>query len=110
MMLKSKHPCHLRFLATDPQTGKTWHISGKGHVSLKQYARMCTQPSMIIQFAHSLGGQLEEQGIHDPVIKVKSLVSLNYEPLQFMIDPEVNLQEKKYSTFSHADWILPLKE
>ena len=71
---------------------------------------MCMRPHMIIQFAHFLGGKLEEQGIRDPIIKVKSLVSLNYRPSKTLIDPEANLMEKEYSTFSHADWILPLKE
>ena len=55
-------------------------------------------------------GELKEQGIKDPFISARSAASLNYRPLQRMIDPEVNLMEKKYSVFRHSDWILPLKE
>ena len=110
MKLRSKYECRLRFFATDPETGETWHIFGKFPVSLKQYLKMCQRPHMIIQFAHYLGDKLEEQGIRDPIIRVDSRVSLNYRPLHIMVDREVNLMEKEYSTFSHADWIVPLKE
>ena len=65
---------------------------------------------MIIQYAHHLGKLLEEQGVHSPIVKARTLVAYNYRPPQTMIDPGVNLLEEEYYTFRHANWILPLKE
>ena len=65
---------------------------------------------MIIQYAHFLGHKMEKDGIKDPIINIKSLISLNYRPRQAIIDPNVNMMDVDYSTFRHADWILPLKE
>lgn len=65
---------------------------------------------MIIQYAHYLGKRLEEQGIQDPIIKINAMLSLNFRPQQRMIDPDVNILEEEYKTFSHAKWVLPLQE
>ena len=65
---------------------------------------------MIRQYAFHLEKLLGEQGVHDPVIRARTMVGYNYRTPQTMIDPGVNLLEKEYSFFRHADWILPLKE
>ena len=72
--------------------------------------KMCGRPHMLIQYAHHLGRKLEEKGHKDPIIKVISYAGLNYRPVQPYIDPEVDLMKAEYSTFSHAKWILPMKE
>ena len=110
MKLRSKQNCQLTFIATNPQTGGTWVIFPEGNLDYRQYLRMCRRPHMIIQYAHALGKKMENLGIQNPIIKINSMISLNYRPLHRMIDPDVNILKEEYSTFSHAEWILPLKE
>ena len=111
MKLRSKSTgCMLHFRVTDRATGKTWPLYPEGNLALRQFIKMCGRPHMIIQYAHYIGSKLEEKGHKNPIIKVKSFAGLNFRPLQPLIDPEANLMEAEYSTFSHAQWILPLKE
>ena len=98
-------------MVSNPATGETWPIYPKQLLTTRQFMMACAKPHMTLQFAHHLGERLKkEQGIKDPVISGRSAASLNYRPLQRMIDPEVNLMEMKYSVFRHSDWILPLKD
>jgi vitamin K-dependent gamma-carboxylase len=110
MKIRSKENCQVNFIATNPQTDNTWVIFPEGNLRYRQFRKMCKHPHMIFQYANFLGKQLEAQGIQDPIIKINSLVSLNFRPRQRMIDPDVNILKEEYSTFSHAKWILPLKE
>ena len=52
----------------------------------------------------------KSQGIQNPIVTARTLVSFNFRPPQPMIDPDVNLVEADYSIFKSAGWILPLKE
>jgi len=110
MKLRGKYPCRIGFFATDPESMETWPIPVVDKINRTQLRKMCRRPHMIIQYARYLGRELEKAGIQNPIIKVKSSVSLNYRPSQKMIDPDVNLVEQEYSTFRHAEWILPLQE
>jgi vitamin K-dependent gamma-carboxylase len=111
MKLRTKmNGCMVHFRVTDRETGKTWSVYPKGNLTFRQHMRMCARPHMIIQYAHHLGRKLEERGHKNPIIKVVSYAGLNYRKPQPFIDPNVNLMEAEHSTFSHADWILPMKE
>jgi hypothetical protein len=110
MKLRDKGACRLGLFATNRETGETSLIPLDQFLAARQFIRMCQCPHMIIQFAHFLGKELEEEGINNPIITARTLVSLNYRPPQPLIDPDVNLTEEEYSIFKHAEWILPLKE
>ncbi|MGV7221097.1 MAG: HTTM domain-containing protein [Nitrospinales bacterium] len=110
MKLRDKSNCQLGILASNPDSGNTWVITGERHISERQYKDMCKSPNLIIQYAHFLGQELKILGISNPVITVRTLVSLNFREPQPMIDPNVNLVEAEYLTFKSADWILPLKD
>jgi len=110
MKLRDKGECRLGFFATNRETGETSLIPLGRFLAVRQFIRMCQRPHMIIQFAHFLGKKLEEEGISNPIITARTLVSLNYRPPQSLIDPDVNLTEEEYSVFKHSKWILPLKE
>ena len=110
MKLRTKGNCQVNFIATNPETEETWVIFPQGNLILRQFSKMCIRPHMIFQYGQYLGKQLETQGVKSPIIKINSLASLNFRPRQRMIDPDVNILKEEYSTFSHAKWILPLKE
>jgi len=110
MMLQTKHDCSFIFIATNPETGETWSIYPAGHLDKMQLYRMCEGPLLIAQYAHYLGKRLQENGVENPIIRVKTKVSLNFRPYQEIIDPKVNLLEVDISPFRHADWIVPLEE
>ncbi|MGV7221099.1 MAG: HTTM domain-containing protein [Nitrospinales bacterium] len=109
MKTRDKGDCRLRFIATDPESKETWALSAENHLTLKQFYKMCKHPQMIIQYAHYLTDDLKKKGISDPIITARTLVSFNYRPPQPLIAPNVNLAKESYSTFSHASWIMPLK-
>ncbi|MGV7221100.1 MAG: HTTM domain-containing protein [Nitrospinales bacterium] len=109
MKLRDKSNCRLSFLATNPGTGKTWPISAERYLVLRQYKEMCKRPHMILQFAHFLGKELESDGIKNPIIRARTLVSLNFHPPVALIDPTVDLTQAENSLFESAKWILPIK-
>jgi vitamin K-dependent gamma-carboxylase len=110
MKIRSKEKCGLRFIATNPETGEKWPILAENHLVGNQYPNMCKKPHMLIYYAHYLKDKLKETGINNPIITATTFVSLNYRPLQPIVDPNLNLANEEYSIFKHADWILPLKE
>ncbi|MCP4521752.1 MAG: HTTM domain-containing protein, partial [Cytophagales bacterium] len=68
-----------------------------------------TQPDMVLQYAHILAEEMKKQGIKNPIIKAQCYVTLNGRRSQLLIDPTVDLTKEKDS-FSHKNWILPLKK
>jgi hypothetical protein len=49
------------------------------------------------------------KGIKAPKIFVDYQVAFMNLPMQYCIDPKVELSTLKYSPIRHSDWILPLK-
>jgi vitamin K-dependent gamma-carboxylase len=110
MKLRSKRGCRIVFIAKNPATGETWPIDIRRNLTPKQISKMCSRPNMILQYAHYLGDELTGQGYKNPIVTVRSSLSMNSRPVQALIDPEINLLEKEYSIFQHSDWIVPLKK
>jgi hypothetical protein len=110
MKLRSKNFCALAYEITNMDTGEKWPIFPDKLIPKHQFGNMCRRPHMILQFAHYLKTILNEQGTKNLTIKARTLVAYNYRPPQTMIDPKVNLLEKRNLTFKSSDWILPLKE
>jgi hypothetical protein len=94
---------------TDPKTNQSWQIDPRQDLNSRQLSKMASRPDMIIYYVHSLKERLEQQGIHNPIIRVDSWASLNGRPYQQMIDPNVNLAEEPLTILANADWILPLE-
>ena len=108
MMLRSKYGCGLYFVATNPETGKSWRIQPENILTMRQFLKTCSKPDMIIQLAHHFGNVLKEQGINDPVIQARSTASLNYRPHQMLVYADVNLMNESNNVFAHSDWIVPM--
>lgn len=97
---------HAVFQVQNPETGKSWEVQNYKHLTENQEKMMSTQPDMILQFAHYLEEQYQQQGIEDVKITVDARVTLNGRRSRPMIDPNVDLTKKERG-FAHKNWILP---
>ena len=110
MKLRSKNFCALLYEVTNKDTGEKWPVFPDKLVSQYQFDYLCRRPHMIFQFAHHLKSLIKEQGATNLNIIARTLVGYNFRQPQTLINPTVNLLETEYSTFRHADWILPLNK
>ena len=96
------------FFVKDGENGKEGSVINHQFLNMHQEKQMAMQPDLILQFAHYLEEHFKEKGMKDPKIRVEAWVTLNGKPAQLLIDPNVDLTEKK-DTWQSKDWILPFK-
>lgn len=94
------------FHVRNPETDRSWQVSGYEYLTPNQEKMMATQPDMILQFAHFLENEYQKKGIENVEITAESYVTLNGQRSSLMIDPAVDLTELKQG-LAHKDWILP---
>ena len=70
---------------------------------------MCTQPDMILQYAHYLKEEYKKKGIKDPVITAEDYITLNGSGSRLFVDTTVDLA-KQEEDLAVKKWILPFKE
>lgn len=102
------------FTVGDPTFPGTIEINNRKYLTPVQEKMMSTQPDMILQFAHFLRDRYAGKSITirdttftftEPIVKVKSYVSLNGSGSQPFIDPEVDLAKEEYN-LKHRKWVL----
>jgi hypothetical protein len=96
------------FYVKDPATRQRGEVDNREFLTPLQERMMETQPDMILQFAHYLGGVYEQRGIKDPVVTVESYVTLNGSGSRLYIDSTVDLMKERES-WRAKKWILPFK-
>ncbi len=94
------------FKVKNPDNGREWEVNNYDFLTANQEKMMSTQADMILQFAHYLENYYQQNGIKNPIISVKSYVSLNGTSSQLMIDPSIDLTQVEES-FAPKSWILP---
>ncbi|HMH22990.1 MAG TPA: HTTM domain-containing protein [Puia sp.] len=94
------------FYVKDPATGKKFEVNNSAYLTPYQERMMETQPDMMLQYAHILKRQYQQQGIASPEVTVQSFVTLNGNGSRLYIDSTVNLAEEQESWFGHKKWIL----
>ncbi|MXN91097.1 HTTM domain-containing protein [Flavobacterium sp. Sd200] len=100
---------YTEFTVTDPATGKGLTVNNSDFLTPFQEKQMSFQPDFIVQYAHFLHQHYKTLGMHHPVVKVSSYVTLNGRLSVPYIDPNVNLA-KQDDSFSHKTWILPFND
>lgn len=100
---------YAEFTVTDAITGKGLTVNNSDFLTPFQEKQMSFQPDFILQYAHFLHNHFQSQGMHDPIVKVSSYVTLNGRLSTVYIDPNVNLA-KQDESFSHKTWILPFND
>jgi len=76
------------------------------YLTSHQEREMSGQPDLILQLAHQIARDFEEQGREDVEVRVDALVSLNGRRAAPMIDPNVNLADVDDGV-GLARWIAP---
>jgi len=97
-------------IVIDPSTQKAELMNPLNDLKPEQFIVMSKTPDMILQYVHFLKERYQKQGVENPIIKVHSELSVNVRPYRPYINKNINLAEKKYPLFSHADWLLPPPE
>lgn len=97
---------HITFYIKNPETGKELEVENRRYITPLQEKMMATQPDMILQFAHFLAGQYQQQGIENPEVRADSFVSLNGRRSQRFFDRQIDLC-KLNDSFAPKNWLLP---
>jgi hypothetical protein len=95
------------FYVKDLDTGRKFQVDNAAFLTGYQERMMETQPDMMVQYAHILQREYQQQGIAHPKITVESYVALNGNGSRLYIDSTVNLAAEKETWFGHKKWILP---
>jgi vitamin K-dependent gamma-carboxylase len=97
------------YIARDPQSGEVRWISPAQHLSRRQARKMTTRPDMILRFAHEIARRLRAEGwSEDLEVRAVAKASLNGRPMQYLIDPDVDLARVSW-TLAPSSWIVPLQ-
>lgn len=108
MMLRHKD-VDLTIYLTDPRTNQRAPVELEAILTERQRRKMPSRPDMLHQFARYLANQYEaEHGVR-PQIHVVARASLNRRPVQFLVDPHVDLAAEP-PTWRPKKWIVPLVE
>lgn len=91
MMLRNKRVAYFKMTVLNPKTGETSEVQLSDYLNPRQIHKMSTKPDMIVQFAHWIANENQKQTGVRPIIKVRAIESLNFRPLQDLIDPNVDL-------------------
>ena len=87
-------------------TDRTIIVSPHEYLTEEQYREMAGQPDLILQLAHHIRNEYDEQGLGPVQVFAESLVSLNGRAAHPMIDPTVDLARTEIS-LARATWITP---
>lgn len=79
-----------------------------GPLTFRQARTMTTRPDLILQFAHHLRDEYEEQTGRPVDVRASIQVSLNGREPALLTNPEVNLAAIEPRLWPPADWIMPL--
>ena len=105
MKLRSKQGW-LTYRVVDPASGRSVTVPPERFLTEYQSSRMATRPDMILQGAHWLARQAEEEINQRPQVFADAFCSLNGRAPQRLIDPTIDLAVQPRSLLSSA-WILP---
>jgi hypothetical protein len=105
MMLRSKIGFGT-FKIVHQDTGETTVVRPKDYLSERQERKLYTHPDMILQFAHFLEKEFEQEG-QKVAVYAKIRCKLNYRDYHDYIDPERDLTQVKWSFWTPSNWILP---
>jgi hypothetical protein len=107
VMLMEKN-AYTTFVVKD-KIGKIAEVRNKDYLTPQQEKQMSTQPDMIVQFAHFIAEEYNEnKGFINAEVYVDSYAALNGHPSQPFIDNTIDLAKQPIN-FAPKKWILPFK-
>ncbi|MBI3134393.1 MAG: HTTM domain-containing protein [Bacteroidetes bacterium] len=109
---------YAEFYLVDPQTKTEWNVPTKKHLTRLQEKMMCTQPDMILQYAHYLQTVYSDTTLYlgdktftfnDPEVHAEIYVTLNGRPSQLYVAKKHNLAAIP-NDLSNRYWLEDFKE
>ncbi len=105
VMVREKN-ASVTYRVQDSQSGRVWEVQPRRYLSDRQEREFGTQPDMILQLAHHIAREHEQNLGHSVRVFADVIVSLNGRPASRLIDPDVDLSRIQ-DGISKAAWILP---
>ena len=93
------------FFVKDRQTGREGVVNNSDFLCAHQEKQMAMQPDMVLQFAHYLAQYYQDKGVNSPAVRAEIYVTLNGQPGQLLIDPQLDLTSIT-DNWAHKHWIL----
>lgn len=100
---------YAQFKIVDGVTGRWFYVDNADFLTPFQEKQMSFQSDFILEYAHFLKTNFENDGHRAVEVYVDSQVALNGRLSTTFIDPEVNLAAEKES-FAHKTWIVPFTD
>ncbi|HEY0977421.1 MAG TPA: HTTM domain-containing protein [Flavobacteriales bacterium] len=91
------------FTVKDPATGRTIPVDDARYLTELQRKQMCTQPDLILRFAHHLRDEFRDR-IPDAEVHAEAYVSVNGHGSRPFIDPAVDLA-REHDGFAEKKWV-----
>ena len=108
MLLRGKESA-LRYVATDPRSGRQGAVNLRPYVTGFQLNRIARDPRLIHELAQHVGKDLRSQGFEQVELRALCLVSMNGRKPQLLIDPDIDLLNARLG-WSKPTWTVPLSE
>ena len=106
MMLRNRVG-KIQFKVVNNETGESYIVKLKNHLTKKQMRKIAAYPDFIWQFAQILKQDYAVHGENISVHVLNSKVSINGKPYKAFVDPKVDLAHEKWDHFGHHEWIVP---
>lgn len=100
----------ITFILKDEERNISASLDPRTVLTEKQYTNLAYYPELIIPVMQNLRIAAINKGVKEPMIYVVYKVGFMGLPLQYIVDPKMELTKVKYSPFQHSSWILPLKQ
>lgn len=100
----------IQFTAIEPASNKSYPIDIRTRVNDMQILNMSMDPRSVADFARQLKKEAIDFGLKDPQIKANIKLTYNRRPVQYFVDPGVDLSEVTYSPFKRLNWVVPLEK
>lgn len=95
------------FSVVNVDTNEKTRINLTNYLTPSQHRKVLAYPDFAWQFAQHLKKEYASQGVSVAVYLEQSRISVNDRPYAPFINPETNLANAPWLSFSHHSWILP---
>ncbi len=100
----------IQFSAFEPSSTKSYPIDIRSRVNDMQILNLSMDPRSVADFARYLKKEALDFGLKEPQIRASIKLTYNRRPVQYFVDPEVDLSEVTYSPFTRLQWVIPLQK
>lgn len=108
MKVDTRKPVEFNVLLTDPASGQSARVEVNKFINEMQMTCITMDPRALRDFARMI--QRESARLNNrPNCKVKAAIKFSYNggPVQYFVDPSVDLTQVDYSPFEELAWVIP---